>query len=118
MERASSGLKKIVIDALSKAPPEEAAVMAWPLVCGTAVAEKTKAVELADGVLRVEVPDPGWRNQLFGFLPHYLESLNRITHGNVERIEFVFAGEKPAGDKKEAKRASDFNPSAHPRRSK
>src|SRR4051812_30731595 len=107
MERAASGLKKIVVEALSKAPAEESAVIAWPLVCGTAVAEKTRAIELAEGVLRVEVPDAGWRNQLFGFLPHYLESLNRTTNGKVERIEFVFAG-----DKKDAKRASDFNASA------
>ena len=106
MERAGTGLRKIVADALSKAPPEEAAVLAWPLVCGTAVADKTKAIALSEGVLRVEVPDAGWRNQLHGFLPHYLEALNRITNGKVERIEFVFAGEQ----KKDSKRATDFNP--------
>ena len=106
MERAGTGLRKIVVDALSKAPAEDAAVLAWPLVCGTAVADKTKAIELSAGVLRVEVPDAGWRKQLHGFLPHYLEALNRITNGKVERIEFVFVGET----KKDAKRASDFNP--------
>jgi len=106
MERASTGLKKIVVEALSKAPPEDAAVLAWPLVCGTAVADKTKALALAEGVLRVEVPDAGWRKQLSGFLPHYLESLNRITNGKVERIEFVF----PGHERKEPKRSSDFNP--------
>jgi hypothetical protein len=93
MERAATGLRKIVAEALAKAPPEEAAVVAWPLVCGTAVADKTRALELAAGVLRVEVPDAGWRNQLHGFTPHYLEALNRITSGKVERIEFVLAGE-------------------------
>src|SRR3954463_2348575 len=103
MERAATGLRKIVAEALSKAPPEEAAVLAWRLVCGTAVAEKTKAIALAEGVLRVEVPDAGWRNQLHGFLPHYLVALNRITNGKVERIEFVFPGEQ----KKEAQRSAD-----------
>ena len=101
MERAGTGLKKIVEQALSKAPPEEAAVLAWPLVCGTAVADKTRALELAAGVLRVEVPDRGWRNQLYGFTPHYLESLNRIAGGKVESIEFVVAGEA----RKEPRRA-------------
>jgi hypothetical protein len=94
MERAGAGLKQIVAQALSKAPPEEAAVLAWPLVCGTAVADKTTALELAAGVLRVQVPDPGWRNQLRGFVPHYLVALNRIASGKVERIEFVVAGER------------------------
>jgi len=110
MERAGTGLRKIVVDALSKAPAEEAAVLAWPLVCGTAVADKTKAIALSEGVLRVEVPDAGWRKQLHGFLPHYLEALNRITNGNVERIEFVLVGQGKNVEKKDPKRASDFNP--------
>jgi hypothetical protein len=86
-------LRKIVAEALAKAPPEEAAVLAWPLVCGTAVAEKTQALALVEGVLRIQVPDAGWRNQLFGFMPHYLEAINRIAAGKVARIEFVLAGE-------------------------
>ena len=99
MERAGTGLKKIVAQALSKAAPEDAAVLAWPLVCGTAVAEKTQALALADGVLQVQVPDAGWRNQLQGFVPHYLEALDRIAGGKVERIEFVLA------DRKQSQRA-------------
>jgi hypothetical protein len=89
MERAGTGMKKIVVEALSKAPPEEAAVLAWPLVCGTAVADKTRALELAAGVLSVQVPDAGWRSQLQGFMPHYLEAINRIAGGKVEKIAFV-----------------------------
>jgi hypothetical protein len=94
MERAATGLKKIVAEALSKAPPEDAAVLAWPLVCGTAVADKTRALQLAGGVLQIQVPDAGWRNQLNGFVPHYLDALNRIAGGKVERLEFVLAGRK------------------------
>lgn len=96
MERAGTGLKKIVAQALSKAPPEEAAVLAWPLVCGTAVADKTRALALSEGVLQVQVPDAGWRNQLQGFVPHYLGALNRIAGGKVERIEFVLPARKGA----------------------
>lgn len=94
MERAGTGLKKIVAEALSKAPPEDSAVLAWPLVCGTAVADKTRALALQAGVLQVQVPDAGWRNQLNGFALHYLEALNRIAGGKVDRIEFVLAGRK------------------------
>jgi len=96
MERAGTGLKKIVAEALSKAPPEEAAVLAWPLVCGTAVADKTRALALDAGILQVQVPDAGWRNQLNGFALHYLEALNRIAGGKVERIEFVLPERKPS----------------------
>lgn len=96
MERAGTGLKKIVAEALSKAPPEDAAVLAWPLVCGAAVAGKTQALALAAGVLQVQVPDAGWRSQLQGFVPHYLDALNRIAGGSVERIEFVLPARKEA----------------------
>ncbi len=93
MERAATTLRKIVTDALSTAPPEDAAVLAWPLVCGTAVADKTRALELQGGTLRVEVPDAGWRKQLQGFAPHYLDAINRIAGGKVEKLEFVLAGD-------------------------
>jgi len=94
MEHARSGLQKIVADTLRRAPAEEAAVLAWPLVCGTAVADKTQAIDINDGVLHVQVPDAGWRNQLHGFALHYLEALNRIAGGKVERIEFVVPSRK------------------------
>jgi hypothetical protein len=103
MERAATTLRKIVTDALSTAPPEEAAVLAWPLVCGTAVAEKTRALELVEGTLRIQVPDAGWRNQLFGFVPHYLDAINRIAAGKVEKLEFVIAGDV----RKEPRRAPE-----------
>ncbi len=93
MEQAGTGLRKIVANALSKAAPEDAAVLAWPLVCGTAVADKTRALELLDGVLRIQVPDAGWKKQLLGFTPHYLEAINRIAGGKVEKLEFVLASD-------------------------
>src|ERR1041384_1767187 len=94
MERAATGLKKIVAESLSKAPPEDAAVLACPVVCGPAVADKPRALALEAGVLQVQVPDAGWRNQLNGFALHYLEAINRIAGGKVERIEFVLPARK------------------------
>ena len=55
MEQARSGMQKIVLDVLCGAPPEERALLAWPLVCGTTVAAKTRALALEKGALRVEV---------------------------------------------------------------
>lgn len=111
MESARKGLEKIVTDALRKAPAEDAAMLAWPLVCGTAVAEKTTAVDFAAGVLRVQVPDQGWRVQLLGFSGHYIAALNRIVEGKVQKITFVLPedlkpeGLKPGDVKKEPRRA-------------
>lgn len=102
MEAAGAGLRKIVVGALQKASVEDAAVLAWPLVCGTAVAEKTTALDFAEGVLRVQVPDAAWRKQLSGLLPHYVSGLNRIVDGKVRKVSFVLAAEL----KKEAQRAA------------
>ncbi len=37
-------------------------VLAWPIACGQAVAARTSALDFDDGILRVEVPDAGWRS--------------------------------------------------------
>ena len=65
--------------------------MAWPVVCGSAVAERTRAVHFQDGVLRVEVADAGWKAELQALAPRYLAAINRYTSQIVRRIEFVIA---------------------------
>ena len=89
MERASAGLQKIVTDALRRTPAAQAPVLAWPLACGTAVAERTRPLQFAEGVLRVEVPDSGWRAELQALAPQYVALINRYTAQDVRRIEFV-----------------------------
>jgi predicted nucleic acid-binding Zn ribbon protein len=89
VEQAGSDLERIVEQSLRQAPPLEAPLMAWPVVCGSAVAERTRALSFVDGVLRVEVPDAGWRSELQTLAPRYLAVINRYTTQAVRRIEFV-----------------------------
>ncbi len=89
MELAGAGLEKIVVSSLRRAPQSEAPLLAWPLVCGSAVAERTRALQFADAVLRVQVPDAGWKRELQSLAPRYLAVLNRYAGQKVERIEFV-----------------------------
>lgn len=67
----------------------EAPLMAWPVVCGSAVAERTRALGFLDGVLQVAVPDAGWRAELQTLAPQYLAAVNRYTLQTVRRIEFI-----------------------------
>jgi len=60
MQQAGAGLERIVAGSLRRVPQAEAPLLAWPLVCGSVVAERTQATDFADAVLRVEVPDAGW----------------------------------------------------------
>jgi predicted nucleic acid-binding Zn ribbon protein len=91
LEQASSGLEKIVAQSLRLAPPSQAPLMAWPVVCGSAVAERTRAVGYEDGVLRVEVAGQRWKAELQSLAPRYLAVINRYTTEAVRRIEFVVA---------------------------
>jgi predicted nucleic acid-binding Zn ribbon protein len=91
LEQAGSGLEKIVAQSLRLAPRAEAPLMAWPVVCGSAVAERTRALSFADGVLHVEVAGQGWKAELQALAPRYLAMINRYTTEAVRRIEFVVA---------------------------
>ena len=94
MQPAGLGLDKVVARSLRKAPAGQAPLLAWPLACGSAVAGRTRALNFADGVLRVEVPDAGWREELQTLAPRYLAVLNRYVAENVARIEFVIGPRK------------------------
>jgi Dna[CI] antecedent, DciA len=97
MEHAGQGLEKLVVGSLRRAPQGDAPLLAWPLVCGSSVADRTRAVEFASGVLRVEVSDAGWKRELQTLAPRYLATMNRYTGQTVKRIEFVVGRGENAG---------------------
>jgi hypothetical protein len=89
LHRAAAGLEKLVAEALHRAPAAESPLLAWPVACGSAVGERTRAVSFADGILQVEVADAGWQRELAALAPRYLASINRYAAVSVRRIEFV-----------------------------
>ena len=89
MERASDGLENIVAKALRRVPAGDSAMLAWPVACGSAVADRTRVLSFSDGVLRVEVADAGWRRELMHLAPRYLAVINKYSATAVKRIEFV-----------------------------
>ena len=95
MEPARTGYHKIVADILRRAPAEDAARIAWQLVCGSKVSARTVVLVFENGVLRVRVPDATWRTQLAAFVPQYLAALNSMLSAKVEHIELVPEEKKP-----------------------
>jgi hypothetical protein len=89
MEPIRSGLRNIMRDLLAAQPQEEAALLAWPLVCGKEVAARTRAVAFAEGALIVEVPDATWRAQLMSFAPRYVSSFTELLGPVVREVRFV-----------------------------
>jgi hypothetical protein len=82
-------MEKIVADALHRTPADNRPVLAWPLACGSVVAERTRAVSFSGGVLTVEVSDAGWKRELATLAGRYLAILNRHAGHRVDRIEFI-----------------------------
>jgi predicted nucleic acid-binding Zn ribbon protein len=89
LEQVGSGLEDIVARSLRQVPPREAPLMAWPVVCGSAVAERTRALRFQDGVLQIGVPDNGWKTELQALAPRYLAAVNRYTKEAVRKIDFI-----------------------------
>lgn len=82
-------MERVVADSVRRAAAADVPLLSWPLVCGSAVAERTRALDFADGTLRVEVADNGWRSELQALAPRYVAAINRYTGNRVKRIEFV-----------------------------
>ena len=91
MEPAGPGIEKLVAQSLRQAPPDKAPLLAWLVVCGSAVAERTRALRFDAGVLRVEVLDAAWKSELQALAPRYLAAINQYTTEAVRRIDFVIA---------------------------
>jgi hypothetical protein len=94
MRPVGAELEKVVSRSVRQAPPGEGPLLAWPLACGSAVAERTRALDFGDGILRVEVADSGWRKELQVLAPRYVAVINRYVAENVARVEFVVAARK------------------------
>ena len=88
MESVRTGLRQIMQDLLRARPPEEAVLLAWPLVCGKEVAARTTAASFSDGTLTVDVSDVSWRNQLQSFAPRYLSGYEGLLGQVVKSVQF------------------------------
>lgn len=88
MEPIRTGLRNIMSEFLKKQPPEEAALLAWPVVCGAEVAARSKALSFVDGRLTIEVQDAAWGAQLAAFTPRYLAALNELLGELVKELRF------------------------------
>jgi len=98
-------LEKMLSKSLKQTPNGASPLLAWPLACGHAVSERTRALSFAKNILTVEVQDLAWRAELRRFSSQYLAILNRYCREDVNRIDFVSAS-TPVEGSESAKRES------------
>jgi len=88
MEPVRTGLRNLMSDLLRTRPAEEAAMLAWPLVCGRDVAARTRAATFAEGCLTIEVADATWAAQLKSFAPRYVSGFEALLWAVVKEVRF------------------------------
>jgi len=88
MEPVRTGLRNLMSELLRARPAEEAAMLAWPLVCGKDVACRTRAATFAEGCLTVEVADAAWATQLKNFAPRYISGFEALLGPAVKEVKF------------------------------
>jgi hypothetical protein len=91
MHHAKATLSRIYANAAQQVAGEQAPVLAWPLVCGSKIAQRTAALGCVNGELAVRVPDRIWRNELECLSDRYVAALNQMTRQKVKSIRFVAA---------------------------
>jgi predicted nucleic acid-binding Zn ribbon protein len=89
MQHARGTLSKIYANAAQHFAGEQAPLVAWPLVCGAKIAQRTAALSCINGELAVRVPDKLWRTQLDCLSNQYLAAINQVSRHKVKRIRFV-----------------------------
>lgn len=86
---------------------EDRLAAAWPVACGSALAERAEVLGLdADGVLHVRVLQPGWREQFVQMRTMLAADLGRIAGVRLQTIHFEGQGTRNAHE-------SDGAPATH-----
>lgn len=86
------GMRGILKDSLRKTlhqlNEEDRVAAAWPVACGRALAERTSVVSFHDAVMRVDVADSAWLQQLITMRSHLKTEITRIAGVQVAEINF------------------------------
>ena len=67
---------------------EDKLAAAWPVACGKALAERGVIVGYTDGVVRVQVEDGAWLQQLMSMRRQLAGEMARIAGVRVSEIHF------------------------------
>jgi predicted nucleic acid-binding Zn ribbon protein len=88
MEGIRDLLKKSLGQSLNSLCEEDRLAAAWPVACGKTMAERGIVVGYDDGVLRVQVENGVWLQQLMSMRRHLAGEIARIASVRVSEIHF------------------------------
>ncbi len=88
MDSMREMLKKNLARSLDALPAAERLAAAWPVACGTAMAGRGKIVGFTDGMVRVEVQDAMWLDQMLSMRAALERELAKIAGVKIAGIHF------------------------------
>jgi predicted nucleic acid-binding Zn ribbon protein len=88
MEGIRDLLKRSLGQSLNSLCEEDRLVAAWPVACGKTIAVRGTVVGYHDGVLRVEVENRAWLEQLMSMRGQLAGEMARIAGVSVSAIHF------------------------------
>lgn len=88
MEGMRDLLKRSLVKSLREMPDEDKIVVAWPVACGKAMAERGTVVGYSKGVVLVEVADAAWLRQMLSIQGQLAWEIGRISGVRVRGIDF------------------------------
>ena len=88
MEGIRDLLKRSLRQSLNSLRDEDRLAAAWPVACGKAMAERGTVVGYYDGVLRVQVENRAWLQQLMSMRGQLAGEMARIAGVRVSEIHF------------------------------
>jgi hypothetical protein len=88
MEGIRDLLKRSLGRSLSSLRDEDRLAAAWPVACGKTMAERGTLVGYDDGILRVQVEDRAWLQQLVSMRGQLAGEMARIAGVRVSEIHF------------------------------
>jgi len=89
MEPMRDVLRSSLSRSLRAVSHEDRLAAAWTVACGRAMAERGTVVRYSDGVVRVEVADAVWMQQMIALRGTLAREMSRIAGVQVDAIEFV-----------------------------
>ena len=92
LEKIRDVLKGSLGRSLQALRDEDKLAMAWPLVCGKAMAEHGVVLGYIEGVLHVQVADGPWRRQLISMQGQLAAEMSHIAGVKVSEIHWSSRG--------------------------
>lgn len=89
MERVRDVIKASLRRGLSAFSGQDRLAMAWIVACGPALAERGDVVGYEDGVVRIEVRDRAWLEEMKSMKGHLEAELARVAGVRVSELHFI-----------------------------